>query len=111
MDDENLQKSFETKKRNRTVMTGAQAKILKNYFQKNMFPSTEAREELAKILGMRPRTIQIWFQNQRQKTKSRYGFDRQHHEDDAVECKGLHALAEIASGLLDRNKDKSRIQR
>ncbi|ELA46979.1 hypothetical protein VCUG_01510 [Vavraia culicis subsp. floridensis] len=111
MDEENLEKSYEVKKRNRTVMTNSQAKVLKNYFNRNMFPSTEAREELAKILGMRPRTIQIWFQNQRQKTKSRHGLERQYYDDNAVDCKGLHALAEIATGLLDRNKDNSRIQR
>lgn len=111
MEDENSEKSFEIKKRIRTVMTSTQGKILRNYFNRNMFPSTETREELAKILGMRPRTIQIWFQNQRQKTKSRHSLEQQYYDENAVDCRGLHALAEIATGLLDRNKDNSRIQR
>ncbi|CEG64111.1 Putative Homeobox domain-containing protein [Rhizopus microsporus] len=35
------------------------------------FPSTELRIELGKRLGMSPRTVQIWFQNKRQSTRTR----------------------------------------
>lgn len=57
------------KKRCRTVMTPAQSRILRKVLEQTAFPSTEIRENLAKILGMKPRTVQIWFQNQRQKSR------------------------------------------
>lgn len=57
------------KKRIRTVMTPAQSDSLRRYFQINPFPSSEARASISSSLGMRPRTVQIWFQNQRQKMK------------------------------------------
>ena len=53
-------------KRTRTVMAPNQYRVLKNVLSKTSFPSTELREHLAKMLNMKPRTIQIWFQNQRQ---------------------------------------------
>lgn len=39
---------------------------LKKVFEKNPFPTTDARKRLAKKLGMTARSVQIWFQNQRQ---------------------------------------------
>ncbi|KAI9596082.1 Homeodomain-like protein, partial [Syncephalis fuscata] len=36
-------------------------------FQRTFYPSTAERLELAHKLGMTPRRVQIWFQNQRQK--------------------------------------------
>ncbi|KAI5192158.1 hypothetical protein NEMIN01_1851 [Nematocida minor] len=57
------------KKRVRTVMTPMQNESLRRYFQMNPFPSSEARASISSSLGMRPRTVQIWFQNQRQKMK------------------------------------------
>ncbi|OAG33282.1 hypothetical protein NEIG_01032 [Nematocida sp. ERTm5] len=57
------------KKRVRTVMTPIQNESLRRYFQLNPFPSSEARASISSSLGMRPRTVQIWFQNQRQKMK------------------------------------------
>ncbi|AFM98418.1 homeobox domain-containing protein [Encephalitozoon hellem ATCC 50504] len=55
----------------RTRMTGSQIKTLMACFQDNPFPTTATRQELSKILNISPRTVQIWFQNQRQKTKNR----------------------------------------
>ena len=57
------------KKRCRTVMTPGQSRILRKVLEQTSFPSTEMREALAKSLGMKPRTVQIWFQNQRQKSR------------------------------------------
>lgn len=57
------------KKRCRTVMTPAQSRVLRKVLEQTAFPSTEIRENLAKLLGMKPRTVQIWFQNQRQKSR------------------------------------------
>lgn len=57
------------KKRVRTVMTPVQNDALRRYFHINPFPSSEARASISASLGMKPRTVQIWFQNQRQKMK------------------------------------------
>lgn len=57
------------KKRCRTVMTPSQSRVLRKVLEQTAFPSTEIRENLAKLLGMKPRTVQIWFQNQRQKSR------------------------------------------
>ncbi|KRH93364.1 putative Homeodomain-like, Homeodomain-related, Homeobox protein [Pseudoloma neurophilia] len=65
-----LVKPSKYKKRNRTIMTDRQSYVLKKYFCKNPFPNTSTREELGRLLHMRPRTVQIWFQNMRQKNKS-----------------------------------------
>lgn len=47
-----------------------QLEILRQTFQKTPFPDAEARKLLAKNLGMTARSVQIWFQNQRQIARS-----------------------------------------
>ncbi|KAG1438813.1 hypothetical protein G6F56_012513 [Rhizopus delemar] len=49
----------------------SQLHTLNRVFQQTRFPSTELRIELGKRLGMSPRTVQIWFQNKRQSTRTR----------------------------------------
>ena len=61
------------RKRCRTVMTPHQSRMLRRVLEQTAFPSTEVRESLAKMLGMKPRTVQIWFQNQRQKSRQVVG--------------------------------------
>ena len=51
-------------------MTPFQSKVLHRVLEQTEFPNTELRILLAKRLGMKPRTVQIWFQNQRQKKKT-----------------------------------------
>lgn len=46
-----------------------QVEILRQAFAQNPFPSSETRRRLAEELGMTPRSVQIWFQNQRQLAK------------------------------------------
>ncbi|KAG9304881.1 hypothetical protein G9A89_010743 [Geosiphon pyriformis] len=58
------------RKRTRNVTSPYQARVLRNVYAATSFPSTEMREALGKALNMRPRTVQIWFQNQRQKGKN-----------------------------------------
>lgn len=43
--------------------------VLKQHYAKDPFPSTQCRQQLALKLGMSPRSVQIWFQNQRQHFK------------------------------------------
>ncbi|KAH9925712.1 hypothetical protein B0H21DRAFT_712378 [Amylocystis lapponica] len=50
----------------RKKATPAQLKILTDEFARGLYPSTRRRKELAKQLGIPPRSVQIWFQNQRQ---------------------------------------------
>lgn len=67
----------ENKKRTRTNKGNYHRKVLYECFAKDQFPSTENREELSRLLGLTPRTIQIWFQNQRQKNKIRKPDERE----------------------------------
>lgn len=46
-----------------------QVEILRQAFVQNPFPTSETRRRLAEELGMTPRSVQIWFQNQRQLAK------------------------------------------
>ncbi|KAI8889736.1 homeobox-domain-containing protein [Backusella circina FSU 941] len=56
-------------KRRRT--SSQQLVVLNNVFGRTLFPSTQVRVELARQLGMSPRTVQIWFQNKRQAMRSK----------------------------------------
>jgi hypothetical protein len=58
------------KKRKRTVLTAKQHQVLIRAFEEFPFPDGEQRAVLGKSLNMSSRTVQIWFQNQRQKTKN-----------------------------------------
>ncbi|KAJ2795695.1 hypothetical protein H4R21_005009, partial [Coemansia helicoidea] len=50
-----------------------QLEVLNKVFSTTSFPSTEMRNQLARELGMTPRTVQIWFQNKRQASRQRDG--------------------------------------
>lgn len=63
------------KKRTRTLMTPFQNKILRKVLAKTSFPSASLRNSLSQLLGISSRTIQIWFQNQRQKAKQKLNVD------------------------------------
>ncbi|KAF8880930.1 hypothetical protein CPB85DRAFT_1340739 [Mucidula mucida] len=43
-----------------------QVAILNETYHRTHFPSTEERLHLSTVLGMSPRSVQIWFQNKRQ---------------------------------------------
>ncbi|ORZ00423.1 homeobox domain-containing protein, partial [Syncephalastrum racemosum] len=47
----------------------AQARILEAAFEENPKPSATKRRSLAEELLMKPRNVQIWFQNRRAKAK------------------------------------------
>lgn len=47
-----------------------QLEVLKRTFKQTPFPDSDVRRRLAKELGMTPRSVQIWFQNQRQLARS-----------------------------------------
>ncbi|KAJ9050230.1 hypothetical protein DSO57_1003938 [Entomophthora muscae] len=54
----------------RTRISPQQLKILNCIFEEKKFPDAHEREILAQQLNISPRTIQIWFQNRRQKSRS-----------------------------------------
>ncbi|CAG8633130.1 13766_t:CDS:2, partial [Ambispora leptoticha] len=62
--------SHARRKRSRNVTSPYQSRVLRKVLAVTSFPSTEMREALANALNMHPRTVQIWFQNQRQKAKN-----------------------------------------
>lgn len=87
-------------KRSRTVMTAGQCKVLKNVLAKTCFPSTELRLHLAKMLGMKPRTIQIWFQNQRQKAKTNSNARLAHSDEDKSTCSSSNSNSTTLTPLI-----------
>ncbi|KAG0331214.1 hypothetical protein BG004_001772 [Podila humilis] len=58
---------FEIKHRQR--VTRSQLKVLEKAFAENPLPPGSTRQQLSIRLSMTPRTIQIWFQNRRAKSK------------------------------------------
>ncbi|EEQ82830.1 hypothetical protein NCER_100403 [Vairimorpha ceranae BRL01] len=99
-------------RRVRTVMSPYQSKILHECFCKNPFPSTELREELSRVLKMKPRTIQIWFQNQRQKSKNvKDHMHPWHSEYKNMPYRSLNILATVAvAKLYERRKEIEKIE-
>lgn len=60
---------FDIKHRKRT--SREQLQVLERTFAENQRPTSEQRKELALMLDMTPRGVQIWFQNRRAKLKSK----------------------------------------
>ncbi|KAG0021764.1 hypothetical protein BGZ82_011211 [Podila clonocystis] len=58
---------FEVKHRQK--ISKSQYKILEKSFINNPMPNGDTRQQLATQLSMTPRTIQVWFQNRRAKSK------------------------------------------
>jgi len=54
----------------RWVIDGADVELLEQMFEHNPFPGRQVRQELALRLQVRPRQVQVWFQNKRQKLRS-----------------------------------------
>jgi len=55
----------------RWVLNPEDAELLDQIFQATPFPSRQVRLQLASRLQVRPRQVQVWFQNKRQRVKSR----------------------------------------
>lgn len=56
--------------------TNLQQAVLKSVFEITNFPSTETRNELALLLGISQRSVQVWFQNKRQISKKKHANSR-----------------------------------
>ncbi|KRH93038.1 putative Homeodomain-like, Homeodomain-related, Homeobox protein [Pseudoloma neurophilia] len=92
-----MEPETEIKKRQRTILTNEQTRYLQTYFFHNTFPTKEERDIVARKLNMPPRTIQIWFQNMRQKVKNK-------SDKDVNEFRPLDLLADEAIKILERKK-------
>ncbi|KAJ2360187.1 hypothetical protein H4S02_012024, partial [Coemansia sp. RSA 2611] len=68
-----------TRRRTRTTLTPYQLRVLFRVWERTQYPSSDLRFRLATNLMMTPRNVQIWFQNQRQKTKERAEMRRRTH--------------------------------
>ncbi|KAJ2856050.1 hypothetical protein GGI22_003930 [Coemansia erecta] len=68
-----------TRRRTRTTLTPYQLRVLFRVWERTQYPSSDLRFRLATSLMMTPRNVQIWFQNQRQKTKERAELRRRTH--------------------------------
>lgn len=53
----------------RCKISREQLSVLINSFEEEPLPNFDQRQALAKMLGMTPRSVQIWFQNRRQRLK------------------------------------------
>ena len=51
----------------RGTITEAMLAVLVEEFEKEAFPTTGQRQAIARALNMTPRSVQIWFQNRRQR--------------------------------------------
>ncbi|KAJ2848746.1 hypothetical protein IWW36_003109 [Coemansia brasiliensis] len=72
-----------TRRRTRTTLTPYQLRVLFRVWERTQYPSSDLRFRLATNLMMTPRNVQIWFQNQRQKTKERAEMRRRTHSPSA----------------------------
>ncbi|KAJ2690171.1 60S ribosomal protein L43 [Coemansia spiralis] len=68
-----------SRRRTRTTLTPYQLRVLFRVWERTQYPSSDLRFRLASNLMMTPRNVQIWFQNQRQKTKERAEMRRRTH--------------------------------
>ncbi|KAJ2083251.1 hypothetical protein H4R24_000988 [Coemansia sp. RSA 988] len=72
-----------TRRRTRTTLTPYQLRVLLRVWERTQYPSSDLRFRLATNLMMTPRNVQIWFQNQRQKSKERAEMRRRTHSPSA----------------------------
>ncbi|KAJ9115916.1 hypothetical protein QFC22_005059 [Naganishia vaughanmartiniae] len=66
-----------------------QLAILEDAFEENQKPTADARKLIAEKIGMTPRSVQVWFQNRRQKRKS---LAKKEAEGDPAETNETQAL-------------------
>ncbi|CAD6187173.1 unnamed protein product [Caenorhabditis auriculariae] len=62
-------RSQQHKRKPRVLFTQLQVNELEEKFKKQRYVTAQEREELARILGLSPTQVKIWFQNRRYKCK------------------------------------------
>lgn len=106
-------KDINKKKKNRTYINKEASKELLQAFKKDPFPSAKKRAFLANKTTIPIRSVQIWFQNQRQKNKLSY----KNHLENLTQKKKevpenllLKALTEVACMELDKNANNKKLE-
>lgn len=79
----------------KTRKTELQTNVLTKIFLISNFPSSETREEIAILLGLSLRSVQIWFQNRRQASRRQIKekIKKKHHSEHHKSPKYLHTHA------------------
>ena len=67
--DSPLAEGAEGRRPKRCKISREQLQVLIKSFEEEPLPNFDQRQTLAKLLGMTPRSVQIWFQNRRQRLK------------------------------------------
>ncbi|KAF7703867.1 Double homeobox protein 4-like protein 7 [Cucumispora dikerogammari] len=108
-------------KRNRTKMNKKQFEALDFAFKQDIFPNCQKRIELARQTGLPLKTIQIWFQNQRQRAKTmeddfklnimRQVLSRKEARNIPEELIPLEILSELSTIEFDQNMWKRQNQK
>ena len=106
--DSPLAEGGEGRRPKRCKISREQLSVLIKSFEEEPLPNFDQRQNLAKVLGMTPRSVQIWFQNRRQRLKpmqpkaggdGRAGLDGRHAERAAqAHLGGLAAAAGLCGG-------------
>ncbi|KAM0676363.1 hypothetical protein GVAV_000328 [Gurleya vavrai] len=68
--DDEQPESKSKSKRTRTTLTDEQSWRLQYYYMQTTFPDKNLIVKISREIGLAYRTIQIWFQNQRQRSKN-----------------------------------------
>lgn len=98
-------------KKKRTNLTRRQHDILLGFFQTCAFPDAAQKLSLSKLLNMNSRSVQVWFQNQRQKIKmaqqmhgrrEEYGPGTRIMHSPVMPTKSLMLLADLACWEYER---------
>lgn len=90
--------------------SGLQVSMLKKVFKMTQYPSTDTRLNIAILLDMQPRTIQIWFQNMRQAVKEESPKDvRNEDEQENVSENATNSTTTDSTDSLKEKYAKKRI--
>jgi len=88
----------------RCKISREQLSVLIKSFDEEPLPNFDQRQALAKMLGMTPRSVQIWFQNRRQRLKPALskGASNEIHPTVTVRSRSMSDSAQIAQQVPPR---------
>lgn len=96
---------YDSFRQGRTKLSTEHKRFLEHYFQGTQFPTTDQRRQMARDMRVRERTIQIWFQNARQKLKGDI-VSQQDYEGRNLDFTKLYKLGVAASRLLRQKRER-----
>jgi len=87
---------------NRWVLKLEDGLLLERVFELERCPGRELRQQLAAYLGVKPRQVQVWFQNKRQRTK----IDAPAHASTAAERERQAQRSEMIMNMVRSSDNK-----